>query len=87
MAMLIGPRIKGLMLNENELLQTKSYITSEVKKYRINYEILSQPSTSDVLLTKKLKNSNYSLWDILHQRSVSKVSTTVTSINEVTIEV
>ncbi|KAE9521467.1 hypothetical protein AGLY_018141 [Aphis glycines] len=39
------------------------------------------------LLTKELENSNYSLWDILHQRSVSKESTTATSINEVTIEI
>lgn len=85
-AMLVDPRFKGIMLNEYELLQAKSYITSEAEKYRYNDEILSQPSTSDEL-TKEVENANYSLWDILHQRSVSKESTTVTSINEVTIEV
>ncbi|KAL4141547.1 hypothetical protein QTP88_004172 [Uroleucon formosanum] len=86
-AMLVDPRFKGIMLNEYELLQAKLHITSEAEKYRYNNEILSQPSTSDELLTKKLENSNYSLWDILHQRSVSKESTIVTSINEVTIEI
>jgi len=65
----------------------KQNIASEVEKYRYNYEILSQPSTSDELSTKELENSNYSLLDILHQRSISKESTIVTSINEVTIEV
>ncbi|KAL4089960.1 hypothetical protein QTP88_024887 [Uroleucon formosanum] len=85
--MLVDLRFKGIMLNEYELLQAKSHITSEAEKYRYNNEILSQPSTSDELLTKELENSNYSLWDILHQCSVSKESTTVTSINEVTIEI
>lgn len=85
--MLVDPRFKGIMLNEYELLQAKSYITSEAEKYRYNDEIFSQPSTSDKLLTKELENSNYSLWDILHQRPVLKESTTTTSINEVTIEV
>lgn len=86
-SMLVDPRFKRIMLNEYELLQAKSYITSEAEKYGYNDEIFSQPSTSDELLTKELENSNYSLWDILHQRSVSKESTTATSINEVTIEV
>ncbi|KAE9523536.1 hypothetical protein AGLY_016088 [Aphis glycines] len=81
-AMLVDPRFKGIMLNEYE-----SYITSEAEKYRYNDEIFSQPSTSDELLTKELENLNYSLWDILHQCSVSKKSTTATSINEVTIEI
>jgi len=73
-AMLIDPRFKGFMLNENELLQGKSYLTAEVDKYRDNYEVLSQPSTSDESSAKELENSNHSLWDILHQRSISKES-------------
>ncbi|KAL4090287.1 hypothetical protein QTP88_025159 [Uroleucon formosanum] len=55
-AMLVDPRFKGIMLNEYELLQAKSHITSEAEKYRYNNEILSQPSTSDELLTKELEN-------------------------------
>lgn len=55
-AMLIDPRFKGLMLNKNELLQAKLHITQEVEKYRYNYEILSQSSTSDELSFYQLKN-------------------------------
>lgn len=84
-AMMIDPRFKGLMLNENEILLAKSYLKAEVEKYKENDETISQPSTSQSLPEELTKN--YSLWDILHQRSISKESTTITSINEVTIEV
>lgn len=40
-AVLIDSRLKGLMLNENELLQGKSYLTAEAEKYIDNYEISS----------------------------------------------
>lgn len=63
-----------------------------MEKHRVNVKILSQPSTSQSIAKGLTENSNYSHFDILHQRSISKVIikvivTIITLIKKVTIEV